>query len=268
MAIDVVDINCDMGEGFGQWRLGDADDAELMQLISSANIAAGFHAGDPSLMDATVRLATQHGVGIGAHPGYRDLQGFGRRKINGTADEIVNDVVYQVGAVREFARRHGAKLQHVKPHGALYMELAANETLSRSLVQALQAIAPNAHLFCMGVSQTFKVAVEAGQPVIREFYADREYDRSGSIVFTRKTGRPDSRAIAEKVVRACVEGKVHTVEGDDIDIEFESICFHSDTPGCLDFARTMRNALIASGVRIAPVTALSNQNVSAVRGQA
>ena len=125
-----------MGEAFGQWRLSDTDDAKLMELISSANIAAGFHAGDPNLMDATVRLATQHGVGIGVHPGYRDLQGFGRRKINGTADEIVNDMVYQIGALREFARRYGASLQHVKPHGALYMELAVNEALSRSLRQA------------------------------------------------------------------------------------------------------------------------------------
>lgn len=267
MAIDVVDINCDLGEGFGQWRLGDADDAELMQLISSANIATGFHAGDPNLMDATVRLATQHAVGIGAHPGYRDLQGFGRRRINGTGEEIVNDIIYQVGALREFARRHGADLQHVKPHGALYMELAANEALSRLLVQALQAIAPGAYLFCMGVSQTCRVAVEAGQPVVREFYSDRDYDRTGSIVFTRRTGRPDPAAIADKVVRACLEGRVRTVEGDDIDIAFESICFHSDTPGCLDFARAMRAALIASGVRIAPVSALADQN-NAVRGHA
>ena len=221
MAVTVVDVNCDMGEGFGQWRLSDTDDSTLMALISSANIATGFHAGDPNLMDATVRLATQHGVGIGAHPGYRDLQGFGRRRINGTSDEIVNDIAYQVGALREFARRHGAKLQHVKPHGALYMELAGNEALSRSFINLMRTVAPNAFVFCMGISATYRVAREAGQPVIREFYADRDYDTSGSIVFTRHVGRLDPDAVADKVVRACLEGKVRTVDGADIDIEFE-----------------------------------------------
>ena len=174
-----------------------------------------------NLMDATVRLATQHGVGIGAHPGYRDLQGFGRRRINGTSDEIVNDIAYQVGALREFARRHGANLQHVKPHGALYMELAGNEALSRSFIKLMRTVAPNAFVFCMGISETYRVAKEAGQPVIREFYADRDYDSTGSIVFTRHVGRLDPDAVADKVVRACRDGKVRTVDGADIDIEFE-----------------------------------------------
>jgi 5-oxoprolinase (ATP-hydrolysing) subunit A len=254
MAMTVVDINCDMGEAFGQWRLGDAEDSQLMALISSANIAAGFHAGDPNLMDATVRLAVRNGVGVGVHPGYRDLQGFGRRKINGAGDEIINDMIYQVGALREFARRHGARLQHVKPHGALYMELAANEELSRSFVQFMRALAPDAFIYCMGISETYRIACEAGQPAIREFYADRDYDRSGSIVFTRLRDKPDPRAVADKVVRACLEGRVRTIEGDDIAIAFESICFHSDTPGCLEMARAMRGALIANGVRIAPAS--------------
>ena len=254
--IEVVDINCDLGEAFGHWRLSDADDARLMELISSANIAAGFHAGDPTLMDATVRLATQCGVGIGAHPGYRDLQGFGRRKIDGADDEIVNDVVYQIGALREFARRHGAHLQHVKPHGALYIELAANEQLSRSFVKLMRTVAPTAFVFCMDISVTYRVAVEAGQPVIREFYADRDYDRSGSIVFARHGKRLDPEAVAEKVVRACRTGKVRTVEGDDIDVAFESICFHSDTPGSVEIGTAMRAALIADGIRIAPVSEL------------
>jgi len=255
MAVSVVDINCDMGEAFGPWRLGDADDSLLMELISSANIAAGFHAGDPNLMDATVRHATRHGVAVEVHPGYRDLQGFGRRKINGAGDEIINDMIYQVGALREFARRHGAALQHVKPHGALYMELAANEGLSKSFVEFMRALAPNAFIFCMGVSETYRLARDAGHPVIREFYADRDYDRSGSIVFTRRADKLDPAAVADKVVRACLEGRVRTVEGDNIEIAFESICFHSDTPGCLEFAKAMRAALIANGVRIAPPAA-------------
>jgi UPF0271 protein len=209
-------------------------------------------------MDATVRLAAEAGVAVGVHPGYRDLQGFGRRKINGSGDEIINDMVYQIGALREFARRHGASLQHVKPHGALYMELASNEALSRSLVKVLRTVAPNAYLFCMGISETYKVAVEAGQPVARELYADRDYDKSGSIVFTRHAGRLDPAQVAHKVLRACLEGKVETVDGGETEIEFESICFHSDTPGCLDIARAVRAALTENGIRIAPVSEISN----------
>jgi 5-oxoprolinase (ATP-hydrolysing) subunit A len=250
---DVVDINCDMGEAFGRWRVGDTDDASLMPLISSANIATGFHAGDPNLMNETVRLAAEHGVGIGAHPGYNDLQGFGRRKIAGTAKELVNDVVYQVGALREFAHRHGARLQHVKPHGALYMEMAANSELSQIFVEYMRTAEPDAYIFCMGGSATWRAATDAGQPVVREFYADRDYDDSGSIVFTRDAGRPAPDAIARKVFRACTEGKVRTVGGNDIAIEFESICFHSDTLGALEIVRQMREMLVAAGIRIAPV---------------
>lgn len=253
---EVVDINCDMGEAFGRWRVGDTDDASLMGLISSANVATGFHAGDPNLMNETVRLAAEHGVGVGAHPGYNDLQGFGRRRINGTAMELVNDVVYQVGALREFARRHGVRLQHVKPHGALYMEMAVNPELSQIFVQYMRTVASDAFIFCMGNSATHRAALEAGHPVIREFYADRDYDDSGSIVFTRDAGRPDPAAIARKVVRACREGRVATVTGGEIAIEFESICFHSDTLGALDIVRHMREALVAEGIRIAPVSKL------------
>ena len=254
MSLEVVDINCDLGEAFGRWRVGDTEDASLMSLISSANIATGFHAGDPNLMDQTVRMAVDHGVGIGAHPGYNDLQGFGRRKINGTARELVNDMVYQVGALREFARRHGAALQHVKPHGALYMEMAVNPELAQLFVSYMRTVAPNAYIFCMAGSATEKAAREAGHPVVREFYADRDYDESGSIVFTRDAGRPDPEAIARKVVRACTDGRVTAVSGRDVEVPFESICFHSDTLGALDIVRHMREALIAKGIRISPVS--------------
>ena len=254
VAVSIVDINCDMGEGFGQWRLADADDRHLLEFISSANIATGFHAGDPNLMDLTVRLAAERGVGIGAHPGYRDLQGFGRRRMNASSEEVVNDIVYQVGALREFARRYAARIQHVKPHGAMYMDIAASEPLSRSLVQAMRMIAPDAALLCMGSSETYRIAKEAGQPVAREFYADRDYDNSGSIIFTRRAQKLDPQAVADKVLRACLENKVSTVEGDRIDIEFESICFHSDTPGAADLVNRMRAELIAHGIRIAPLS--------------
>jgi UPF0271 protein len=259
VALEVVDINCDLGEAFGRWRVGDTDDAVLMGLISSANIATGFHAGDPNLMDQTVRMAVEHGVGIGAHPGYNDLQGFGRRKINGTARELVNDIVYQVGALREFARRHGASLQHVKPHGALYMEMAVNPELSQLFVHYMRTVAPNAYIFCMAGSATELAANEAGHPVVREFYADRDYDESGSIVFTRDVGRPDPVAIARKVVRACTEGKVKAVTGKDITVPFETICFHSDTLGALEIVRSMRESLVEAGIRIAPISEIVSE---------
>jgi UPF0271 protein len=245
-----VDLNCDMGEGFGHWSYGDAPDAALMPLISSANVAAGFHAGDPNQMDAVVRLAGEHGVGLGAHPGYDDLQGFGRRTINARPEELVNDVIYQTGALREFGRRYGVALQHVKPHGALYMDFAASAEMSNQLVDALQATGPNLFLYCMSASETVGIAEKAGQPVVREFYADRDYGNSGSIVFTRKVGKLDPEKVAEKCLRACVEGKVTTVEGQDIDVPFESICFHSDTPGALNIGTAIRAQLTSHGVSI------------------
>jgi UPF0271 protein len=248
---DIVDLNCDMGEGFGHWVLGDAPEDKIMSIISSANVAAGFHAGDPNSIDRMARLAQIHGVGLGAHPGYADLRGFGRRYINMDPAELINDVVYQIGTVREFGRRHGVPLQHVKLHGALYMEAAVNEDLSQALVDTLQTICPDAPLFCMGISKTYAAATRAGHPVIREFFADRDYDNSGSIVFARKVGRPDAAQVAEKCVRACKTGKVTTVEGDELQIDFESICFHSDTPGALEMGRAIRKGLTENGIRIA-----------------
>ena len=250
----IVDLNCDMGEGFGQWTLGDAPDEEIMPLISSANIAAGFHAGDPNSMDRVVRLAQAHGVGLGAHPGYRDLQGFGRRYIRTSAEELVNDIVYQIGAIREFGRRYGVRLQHVKPHGALYMEAAVNEDLSQHLIDTLSRTCGDSILFCMGVSRTYEIARQAGYPVAREFYADRDYDASGSIVFARRVARPKPEEVAAKCVRACKDGVVTTIDGKDIEIEFESICFHSDTPGALAMGQAIHAGLTAAGIKIAPAS--------------
>lgn len=249
---ETVDLNCDMGEGFGHWSYGDAPDSELMPLISSANVAAGFHAGDPNQMDKVVALAAKHGVGLGAHPGYNDLQGFGRRTISAQAEELVNDILYQTGALREFGRRHGIPLQHVKPHGALYMTAARDAELSGQIIAALQKTGPELYIYCMSVSETYRIASEAGQPTIREFYADRDYDNSGSIVFARKMRKLDPAEIAEKCLRACREGKVRTVEGDDIEIPFESICFHSDTIGALQIGTAIRKHLTDNGVTIAP----------------
>jgi UPF0271 protein len=245
-----IDLNSDLGEGFGPWKIGDGVDEQLMPLISSANVATGFHAGDPNIMRRTVESAKTHGVGVGAHPGFRDAVGFGRRHINASASELVNDMLYQIGALREFTRLSGIALQHVKPHGALYMHVARDEGLSRALIEALQIIEPTLPLYCMAQSGVCRLAREMGHPVVREFYADRDYDQSGSIVFTRQVGRLNPVAVAEKVVRACTLGKVRTVEGGEVAVEFDSVCIHSDTPGALELVQATRHALAAAGVRV------------------
>ncbi len=248
-----IDLNSDIGEGFGPWQIGDGVDEQIMALISSANIATGFHAGDPTIMRRMVMLAVERGVGVGAHPGFRDLVGFGRRHMNATTDELVNDMLYQLGALREFARLAGVRVQHLKPHGALYMHAARDEALSTALVQAMRAVDPALYLYCMERSVTYRIAKAMNQPVVREFYADRDYDLSGSIVFTRRVGRLDPQAVADKVLRACIDGKVRTVDGADIDIDFDSVCIHSDTPGALALVQATREALRTQGIRVAPV---------------
>lgn len=248
----IVDLNCDMGEGFGHWSYGDAPDEALIALISSANVAAGFHAGDPNTMNRVAALAKAYGVALGAHPAYNDLQGFGRRRINATGDELVNDILYQIGALREFGRRHDIPLQHVKPHGALYMEMAENEDLSRHLVETLAASAPDLILFCMDASKTYEVARRHAHPIVREFYSDRDYGEDGMIIFSRKGAAADPEAIAQKCLRACQEGRVETVSGKDIDVAFESICVHSDTPGAVEILRAIHKALSENNITIAP----------------
>ncbi|WP_295477426.1 5-oxoprolinase subunit PxpA [uncultured Pseudomonas sp.] len=245
-----VDFNSDMGESFGPWTIGDGVDHELMALISSANIATGFHAGDPGTMRRTVERAKALGVGIGAHPGFRDLVGFGRRHINAPAQELVDDIIYQLGALREMARVQGVELQHIKPHGALFMHLARDEEAARLLVQTLRQLAPQLLLYCLPDSVICHVAEELGQPVVREFYADREYDLSGSIVFTRNVRAYDPSVVAARVLRACQEGLVRTVEGDDLAVTFDSICLHSDTPGALDLAEAIRQILDDAGIQV------------------
>ncbi|MCD5994079.1 5-oxoprolinase subunit PxpA [Pseudomonas sp. CDFA 602] len=250
--MQAVDFNSDMGESFGAWTIGDGVDFELMTFISSANVATGFHAGDPGTMRRTIEQAKRLGVAVGAHPGFRDLVGFGRRHISATPQELVDDMLYQLGALRELARLQGVALQHFKPHGALYMHLARDEAAARLLVENLQRLEPDLLLYCMPGSVICTVAQELGQPVVREFYADRDYDLTGSIVFTRNVKNHDPAQVADRVLRACREGVVRTVEGEDLVITFDSICLHSDTPGALDLAEATRYALDAAGIEVRP----------------
>lgn len=245
-----IDLNSDIGEGFGPWRIGDGVDAEIMPLITSANIATGFHAGDPNIMHAMVQLAVKHGVGIGAHPGFHDLVGFGRRHIKAQTDELINDLIYQIGALREFTRLNNVSLRHVKPHGALYMHVAQDESMSRALVAAIKRTDPTLYLYCMAQSHTYRIACESGLKVVREFYADRDYDSNGSIVFVRRVKPLDPQAVAEKVLLACQEGIVKTIDNQIIPIEFDSVCIHSDTPGALTLVQATRKALLSKGIAV------------------
>ncbi len=245
-----IDINCDMGEGFGTWMFGDDIDAQMMPMVSSINVAAGFHAGDPNTMKRTVALAKEHGVGIGVHPGFRDLVGFGRRHITAGAEELVNDVLYQLGALREFLRYHQVDLQHFKLHGALYMHAAKDEEFASALIAALQIVDPELPVLVMGGSVLDGVAKDSGQPVVREFYADRHYGENGQIVFTRNVGALDAETVAAKVLQACHEGTVRTVEGSTVPIEFESVCIHSDTRGAYELMRRTREGLDAADIAV------------------
>jgi UPF0271 protein len=247
-----IDISCDMGESFGPWKMG--FDEEMMQYISSANIAGGFHAGDPTTMRKTVSLAKDYGVAVGVHPGYRDLVGFGRREMDAPPDEIHDEIIYQLGALREFARYYDMEVQHVKPHGALYMVAARDEELSRAIIEAIQRIDPGLLLFCMQASVTYQLAQKMDQPVVAEFYADREYNGEGQIVFTRSVAEQlDPEEVGDRVVRAVTEKKVKTESGKDIDVASDSVCVHGDTPGAVRLAEVIARKLGENGIEIRPL---------------
>lgn len=246
-----IDLNADMGESFGAWTIGDGVDPDIMPLISSANIAAGFHAGDPSAMVETLRLASRHGVSVGVHPGYRDLVGFGRRPILAPADELVNDVLYQLGAFRELACLEGLEVNHFKLHGALFMHAVQDMEFAEKLSAALVTVAPNLPVYCLAGSAIDKAAESAGLPRVHEFYADRGYNDEGSIVFVRKVQRLDPQQVAQKVLRACQVGKVEADSGQQVAVQFQSVCIHSDTPGAFSLVKAVREMLDDAGITVA-----------------
>jgi 5-oxoprolinase (ATP-hydrolysing) subunit A len=247
-----IDISCDMGESFGPWKMG--FDEEMMQYISSANVAGGFHAGDPTTMRKTVALAKDHGVAVGVHPGYRDLVGFGRREMDVPPDEIHDEIVYQLGALREFARYYDMEVQHVKPHGVLYMVAARDEELSRAIIEAIQRVDPGLLLFCMQASVTYQLAQKMDQPVVAEFYADREYNDDAQIVFTRSVAEElDPEEVGDRVVRAVTENMVKTESGKDIEVASDSVCVHGDTPGAVRLAEAIARKLGENGIEIRPL---------------
>ena len=249
---DRVDLNADMGESYGRWTLG--DDAALMPHLTSANIACGFHGGDPHVMRATVELAVENGVGIGAHVALPDLIGFGRRRIAISPDELKDYVLYQSGAMRAFAEAAGSRLQHVKPHGALYTMIGDDAELAAAVSEALAALGPDVVLLMP--PQVGPAAEAAGVPFVPEGYVDLDYDSAGKLVIERVKQVRDPQQMAEKAVRLVREGKVRTLDGGDLELEVESICVHGDAPNAPAIAGAIRKALAGAGVEVVPLAKL------------
>lgn len=248
--MSAIDLNADMGESFGAWRMG--QDEVLMPHITSANVACGAHAGDPSVMTATIRLARQHGVAVGAHPGYADLQGFGRRAIAMAADEVTALVLYQIGALWGIARSEGVELRHVKPHGALYNSAASDRRLADAIARAVRQFSPSLLFFCLAGSEMEAAGREQGLQVARESFADRAYEPSGFLASREKHGSVLSspEQAAYQALRLA-SGTVIALDGSELSLQVDTICIHGDTPGADAIARSVRAALEGVGYQVA-----------------
>ncbi len=248
-----IDLNCDMGESFGAYALG-ADEA-LMPLVTSANIACGYHAGDPMVMDRTVRLALRYGVGIGAHPGFPDLMGFGRRAMHLRPEEIENYVLYQVGALEAFVRSVGAELTHVKPHGALYNMAARDPEIARAVARGVARAGPRRILVGLANSALIQAAAEVGLPAAREGFADRAYLPDGTLAPRHLPGAviEDPERAADQAVSIALRREVRTVGGEVIPLVADTLCIHGDTPGAVEIARAVRRRLEDAGVDVMPM---------------
>jgi len=248
-----IDINCDLGEGYGAFSVG--NDAEIMPYITSANIACGFHAGDPVTMAKTVRLAKKDNVAIGAHPSYPDIMGFGRREMQLTPEEIMSCTIYQIGALQGFAKAAGVSLQHVKPHGALYNTAAKDEETSKGVVEAVGALDDKLIILAPPKSALAKVAVDAGLRVAHEFFADRAYNADGSLVSRKQPNAivREPREVVERVVDVIKEKEVLATNGKLVTLgEVHTICVHSDTPAAVSLVQALKKALIKAGIEVRP----------------
>ena len=248
-----IDINADVGESFGAYTLG--HDARLIPSITSANVAAGFHAGDPSVLRQTIRLARSHGVAVGAHPGFPDLVGFGRRDLSVTPGEAEDLVLYQIAAVAGVAAAEGLALQHVKPHGALFNMAMQNAVLAAAIVRAVAAFDRSLILFGLPGSAMLAAAREAGVRVAAEVFADRAYEPDGSLRSRRKPGAVihDEALVVSRAVRMVTQRSVEATDGTIVPLDADTICVHGDTPGADVLAAKLRSALDAAGVTVKPV---------------
>ncbi len=245
-----VDLNADMGESFGRWTLG--NDAALMPHLTSANVACGYHGGDPHVMRATVALAREHGVGIGAHVAFPDLMGFGRRRMQVAPRELIDYVIYQTGALAAFAKAAGTRLQHVKPHGAMYVMAAADEQYARAVVEAVAELGEDLLLLLAGEAVA-DAARKVGIPFVPEGYVDLDYAADQSLVLERAKKPRDPQEMAQRAVRLVREGKVRTVDGTDLSLSVRSICVHGDAPNAPEIASAIRQGLQAAGVEVVPL---------------
>ncbi|HLX34391.1 MAG TPA: 5-oxoprolinase subunit PxpA [Candidatus Limnocylindrales bacterium] len=248
-----IDLNADVGESLGPWPMG--SDADLIPLVSSVNIACGFHAGDPATMARTVALAVRSGATIGAHPGYPDLAGFGRRDMDLTAEDLEAAIVYQVGALMGFARSAGAEVRHVKAHGALYNRAAADAEVAETVARAIRRCAGELILVGLASSALLDAGREAGLEVAAEAFPDRAYEADGSLRSRRLPGAvlTDSRAVADRAVVMARDGVVKAVDGTIVPLRADTLCLHGDTPGAVEHAKAVRAALSAAGIHVAPV---------------
>ncbi len=247
-----IDLNCDMGESFGAYTMG--HDAEVLSHVTSANIACGFHAGDPNWMRQTVRLAEERGVGVGAHPGFPDLRGFGRRNMLVTATEVRDDVVYQVGALTAFTREK--RLQHVKPHGALYNMAVGGNDLASAICDAVLEVDPSMILVVLAGSPWAELAARRGVRVAHEAFADRAVHADGTLVQRSKPGAViiDRSQVIERSLQLVTEHRVRAVTGEIVEFHADTLCLHGDTPGAVDLASAIRQAFEQAGVDLAPLS--------------
>jgi len=249
-----IDINCDLGESYGHFKIG--QDTEIMPHITSANIACGFHAGDPVTMARTVELAKRFKVAVGAHPGYPDLMGFGRREMKLSSEEIKTYIICQIGALQAFAEASSISLQHVKPHGALYDMATKDETLSKNLIEAIQCANPKLIVFAPPKSMTAKIATKMGQLVALEAFADRAYNPDGTLVPRSKPNAivENPRLVVERVAKMVNEGTVSAINNIIVHLgEIHTICVHSDTPTAVELVKSLRTKLRAAKIEVQPV---------------
>jgi UPF0271 protein len=248
-----IDLNADVGESVGSWPMG--DDEHLIPLVSSVNIACGFHAGDPLTIERTIRLAIDGKAAIGAHPGYPDLVGFGRRDLDMAPDELEAALIYQIAAIAGLARAAGAELRHVKPHGALYNRAAQDECLAGSIARAVRRFSPQLILVGLAGSRLVEAGRAAGLTVAAEAFPDRAYEPDGSLRSRQLPGAvlTDSAVIAARAVEMARNGTVTATDGTVVPLRADTLCLHGDTPGAAEHARAVRDALEAAGVTIAPV---------------
>ncbi|MER8855986.1 LamB/YcsF family protein [Mesorhizobium australicum] len=247
-----VDLNSDLGESFGPWAMG--DDVSMLSIVTSANIACGFHAGDPAGILAVLTEAARRGVSVGAHVGYRDLVGFGRRNMDPSSAELIGDTIYQIGALQGLAKAAGTTVHYVKPHGALYNTIAQDARQAADVIDAIKAVDASLVLMALSGAPIVEQARAAGLEVVCEAFADRAYNADGSLVSRRLADAVihDPQAVAERMLRMVIEGRATAIDGTDIRLEAQSICVHGDTPAAVNVANTLRDLLLGHGVELKP----------------